>query len=112
MRVGLKILLIGSGPEPVNKYQKKPVVVEAMQYHYPAPRELLEWMGDAAGAEHHNSPIDAPLSSSLDIYRLIDGIDRPARVVACDGDWIIKGGDGLFDRVSPEVFNAFYEEVN
>jgi hypothetical protein len=96
----------------VNKYQKKPVVVEAMQYIYPAPRGLWEWMGDAAGAEHRNKDQGGALSSSLDIYRLIDGVDRPAKVIAYGGDWIIKSDDGLFDRVSPEVFNAFYEEVN
>jgi hypothetical protein len=95
----------------VNKYQKKPVVVEAMQYHYPAPKELLEWMGDAAGAEHCNTCASAPPLNMLDIYRLIDGVDRPAKVIAYGGDWIIKSDDGLFDRVSPEVFNAFYEEV-
>lgn len=87
------------------------MVVEAMQYTYPASPKLLEWMGEAAGAEHQNTCSNAPPLNMLDIYRLVDGVDRPAKVIAYGGDWIIKGGDGSFDRVSPEVFEAFYEEV-
>lgn len=96
----------------VNKYQKKPVVVEAMRYCYPASPQLLEWMGDAAAAEHCNKDQSGNLSSSLDIYRLVDGVDKPSKVIACGGDWIIKGDDGLFDRVSPSVFETFYEQLS
>jgi hypothetical protein len=82
-----------------------------MQYHYPASPELLKWMGEAAGAEHHNSPIDAPPSSSLDIYGPSDGTDKPMRQQASSGDWIVKAEDGSFDVVSPQAFLIGYEQL-
>jgi hypothetical protein len=83
-----------------------------MQYIYPASIELLEWMGDAAGAEHRNHPPNSPVLGTLDIYVPVDETERPVKLIADDKDWIIKDSSGLFGRISPEVFAATYEEIS
>jgi hypothetical protein len=96
------------GNEP-KQFRKKPVVIEAMQYTYPASAELLAWLMGAAGLEsklRHQSA-----KGELVIDTLEDGSKGQARHVATEGDWIIKGVQGEFYPCKPDIFAATYEEA-
>ena len=91
------------------KYRKKPVVIEAMQYQYPASAELIAWLNGAAGTE---SKLRHPSAKGeLVVKTLEDGTNGQARHVATEGDWIIKGVQGEFYPCKPDIFAATYERV-
>jgi len=83
------------------KYQKKPVVIEAMQF---APvgssgidaGKVEKWCG---------GKIVVDGGYFLDILTL-EGTMR-----ASAGDWIIKGVQGEFYPCKPDIFAATYEKV-
>lgn len=91
------------------KYRKKPVVIEAMLYTYPASPELLNWMGEHAGTERkYRHPYAV---GELEVRTLEDGVDGRAKHVATDGDYIIKGVLGEFYACKPGIFHATYEPI-
>jgi hypothetical protein len=93
----------------MKQYRKKPVVIEACQYKYPASKELREWLGPSAGqemAERHPGG-----KCELEILTLEDGHDHRAKHVATDGDWIIRGVIGEFYACKPDIFAATYDPV-
>ena len=82
------------------KYQKKPVVINAVQYISTNIEELKILFDE--------TPI---------VARPIIGYDRitiytlEGKMTARYGDWIIKGIEGEFYPCKPSVFAATYEEV-
>lgn len=83
------------------KFQKKPVVVEAMQFHGQGvgdATELLSWMGNAGEWDNE--------TSQLEIHTL-EGI-----MTASEGDWIIKGVNGEFYPCKPDIFEKTYSVVS
>tara|TARA_R110000868_G_scaffold118_2_gene1200 strand:- start:1237 stop:1530 length:294 start_codon:yes stop_codon:yes gene_type:complete len=90
------------------KFRKKPVVIDAMQFVYPQT-ELMEWfcpaMKNVRKARHPGAKAEA------DIVTLEDGSDGRAKHVATEGDWIIKGVQGEFYAIKPDIFEATYEPV-
>ncbi|QGH72779.1 MAG: PGDYG protein [Podoviridae sp. ctLUJ1] len=83
------------------KFQKKPVVVEAMQFHGQGDEnatELLSWMGNAGEWDNE--------TSQLEIHTL-EGI-----MTASEGDWIIKGVNGEFYPCKPDIFEKTYGAVD
>ena len=93
----------------MKQYRKKPVVIEACQYKYPASRELREWLGPAAGDESMARHPHA--KGEMRIHTLEDGRNGDAKHVATHGDWIIKGVQGEFYACKPSIFEATYEEA-
>ena len=91
------------------KFVKKPVVIEAMQFKYPPTKEFLAWCGDnirnLRKARHPHA------LAELDIVTLEDGSDGRAKHVATEGDWIIKGVQGEFYACKPDIFHQTYEKV-
>ena len=85
-------------------YKKKPIPVEVVQFKNTPESitELKEWMGDSFG-KHRNT--------ELSIKTLEDGIDMVVRHIATENDYIIKGIQGEFWAVKPEIFEATYEEI-
>jgi hypothetical protein len=82
------------------KFRKKPVVVEARQWHATDEQreEFLIWF-----REH-----------DLDFrtYGPTIHIDTPDGTACAQlGDWVICGADGEFSRCSPADFAAAYEPV-
>jgi hypothetical protein len=83
----------------VQKFQKKPVVIEAMQYS--GMRELQDavkvfnWL-DEHGIKHRH-----------DKGLVIETLEGDMR--ADPGDWIIKGIKGEFYPCKPDIFEATYE---
>lgn len=97
------------------KFRKKPVVIEAFQYH--ASESFANWPEWAKSELKHGTGFleegyardskPRHIRSMLD-YLLIETLEGTMR--ADDGDWIIKGVKGEFYPCKPDIFNATYEE--
>jgi hypothetical protein len=75
------------------KYRKKPVVIDAEKVTSDNQEELAYWCNG--------------LPSSI-------GIEIPTlegTMLACEGDYIIKGVKGEFYPCKPDIFEATYDEV-
>jgi hypothetical protein len=90
------------------KFRKKPVVIEAMKYEYPASDAIKSWIGSSAGKERMQRRPGA--KGELEIITLEDGLDGRAKHVATHGDWIIKGVQGEFYPCKPDIFIETYEQ--
>jgi len=90
------------------RYRKKPVEIEAVQWNGPgggAVDELLAWGApvEPGGPE----PDDAWAAPSWPLF--IPTLEGRMR---CDmGDWIIRGVKGEFYPCKPDIFQASYEPV-
>lgn len=87
------------------RYRKKPVEIEAMQFDgsLESGNEIATWaIGDKlrfTENKHHGLPHT--------LY-----INTPEGVMtASEGDWIIKGVAGEFYPCKPDIFAATYEKV-
>jgi hypothetical protein len=79
----------------MSKYRKKPVVIEAEQFHIGAER----WPDGILGRELHRNdhhPHVKTLRGSLPIS---------------DGDWIVTNARGEKSPCEPDVFEATYDLV-
>ena len=90
----------------MNKYRKKPVVIEAMRFEYPPTEALKFWCPAMANVRKNRHP---GALGEADITTLEDGKDGRAKHVATEGDWIIKGVAGEFYPCKPDIFAATYE---
>jgi hypothetical protein len=82
----------------MEKYRKKPVVIEAVQFTGQNGAEIEAWSGGMAARP---AP-DAPL---LEI-RTLEGL-----MTAFPTDWIVRGVKGEFYPCKPDIFAATYEAV-
>jgi hypothetical protein len=83
-----------SDRETTRRWRKKPVEVEAVQWHKP---------GDHPAVTCWHSSQGAP-----EMYR-IQTLEGPMSV--SPGDWIIRGVAGEFYSIKPSIFEATYEPV-
>ena len=81
----------------IKKYRKKPIVIEAMQWHGDNFQELEEF-----GSERH-------IISNPDGTLTIGTLE--GNHLAQKGDWIIKGIKGEVYPCKNDVFEMTYEEV-
>ncbi len=81
----------------MDKYRKKPVVIEAEQYDGENYQYLIDWIGDDA--------VYLDQAGNLSI-RTLEG-----RLHVTQDDWIIKGVKGEFYPCKPDIFAATYELV-
>jgi len=81
------------------KYRKKPIVIDAIQWHG-NKSDLLRF-----SCELGHLPMYVDFNKDLIIHTL-EG-DMKANV----GDWIIKGVNGEFYPCKPDIFEKTYEEV-
>lgn len=84
----------------MNKFRKKPVAVEAMQYTVESCLRIHKWMG----LEHEDT------NAHCD-----EGILIPTpegEMNARPGDWVIRGIKGEFYPCKPDIFEATYEPVH
>lgn len=83
------------------KYRKKPVVIEAMQWDgtIESAVEIRKW-------SHHQVSVDPNEPLKLLIPTL------EGQMTASSGDYIIRGVQGEFYPVKPDIFEATYEVVN
>lgn len=95
----------------MRKYRKKPVVVEAVKFEYTDEgiAKLKEFCGDKLGsivkARHPNAKAEAKIQT------LEDGTNLRVVHIATEGDYIIKGIQGEYYAVKPDIFEATYEKV-
>ena len=86
----------------MKKYQKKPVVIEAIQFIDNAERltEISDFVGEGLSIDYSQ-----PDNPTLKIQTL-EGV-----MTASVGDFIIKGVKGEFYPCKPDIFEQTYEEV-
>ena len=95
----------------MTKYRKKPVVIEAVRFEYTLSglKDLRLFVGDSLGIITKARRIGA--RAEAEIITLEDGIKSQVAHVATEGDWIIKGIQGEFYPVKPDIFEETYELV-
>lgn len=81
------------------KFRKKPVEIEAMQYDGKDWRSIAHWMAV------HGAPMGRTASGLLRIHTL------EGEMTASSGDWIIKGIAGEFYPCKSDIFEATYDAV-
>jgi len=86
------------------KFRKNPVVIEAVHFVPGCEKELDALFGDFAG---HSPILAADMIQKRRIY--IDTIE--GKVLASDGDWIIKGVKGEFYPCRADIFHATYDHA-
>ncbi|CCB64440.1 hypothetical protein [Hyphomicrobium sp. MC1] len=89
------------------KYRKKPVVIEAWQFTFPAPvGSLPSWL--AAAMENQRAWLGqrGDNNQTCMIIRTLEGDHR-----ADLNDWIIRGVKGELYPCKPDIFEATYEPV-
>jgi hypothetical protein len=86
----------------MNKFRKRPVVIEAIQFTGTNFFECSHFMdGDKY--------LDVPELKATD-YPVIHTLE--GTMTATPGDWIIKGIRGEFYPCKPDIFAATYEKVD
>lgn len=117
--------------EPVmyvpGRFRKEPVEVEAMRYRPPSMFDensagnagaLAEWVDDGTGRVLRPTEFwgnaGHPQCWALYITTLEDGQEDGAQVqhIASPGDWIVKGVQGEFYPVRPDIFAVTYRRVD
>ena len=86
----------------MEKYRKKPVVIEAVKWTGANVETICAFMCEE-DCRFENG--------ELIIHTLEDGKNGQAKHVADPGDWIIKGVHGEFYPCKPEIFEKTYEKV-
>lgn len=94
----------------IKRYQKKPVVIEAIVYTGHNGHELRQWSNGAVIQSPVCEPTeDNPTGAYLQIKTLEDFKDTYH--VASVGDYIIKGVKGEFYACKPDIFHMTYEDA-
>ena len=84
----------------VGRFRKRPVVIEAMHYTVESCKAIHDWLG----YEHADHALDCHMGIFIDT---LEGEMR-----ASVGDWIVKGVQGEFYAVKPDIFEQTYEAVD
>ena len=90
----------------MNKYRKKPVVIEAIQFKGNNERDIRVWSNNVVGISPFLEPTERnPTGICLQIATL-EGV-----MTASIGDWIIRGVAGEFYPCKTDIFAQTYEEI-
>jgi hypothetical protein len=96
----------------IKKYKKRPVVIEAVVFEYTSECLLFlkNWLGDEMGTSGKARHPDA--LGWVQIRTLEDGQDSyQVKHIASEGDYIIRGVQGEFYAVKPDIFEETYQQV-
>ncbi len=97
------------------KYQKKPIVIEAMKLDWSTWNEVCDFIGDKFKSGFHGCYLDdngSPLPDEKTSNAM--GLIIPTLkgdLLARQGDYIIKGIKGEFYPCKPDIFEQTYELV-
>lgn len=100
----------------MSKFRKKPVVVEASEWHVNGDHPLDGPDGEGEVVRyycHPNVPGDRlceQCGKPHDVHGWIDTLEQGHRV--CPGDWIITGVKGERYPCKPDIFKATYEPAD
>ena len=90
----------------INKYKKKPIVIEAIQINEQSENEIRIW----SERKVYASPVLEPSEDNpKGVYWQIDTLE--GTMTAIPNDWIIKGINGEFYPCKPDIFEKTYEQV-
>ena len=92
----------------MNKYRKKPIVIDAMQVSRKYFDLLLDFMGKENGEEGNGYGSGEFPEDTC--YMEIDTLE--GTMTANEGDYIIKGVKGEFYPCKEDIFNLTYEKVD
>lgn len=95
----------------IHKYRRKPVVLEAMKFEYTERGiyELQMFCGESLGTF---SKVRSPNAlGEAELGTLEDGVNLTVKHIATEGDYIVRGVDGEFWAVKPDIFEQTYEQV-
>lgn len=105
----------GWGLEPVTpqRYCKRPVVVEAVQWDGTSEQadEIIAWVtrhGGTIAAPH----LEGGLSLIVEVVHMAGWELEVLGAIARSGDWIIRDERGKFSPMLDDAFRATYEEVS
>ena len=87
----------------IQKFRKKPVVVEAIKWDGSNPHEIDKFV---LGEKKKLKGISEGIFITKIIIPTLEG-----DMTAQKGDWIIKGVKGEFYPCKPDIFEATYEEI-
>lgn len=85
----------------INKYKKKPVIIEAVQFTRSNFDEIVKFTEGKA----KNLTIERTLNGNC--YCTISTLEGPMKV--SEHDYIIKGVQGEFYSCKPDIFEKTYE---
>ncbi len=93
------------------KFRKKPVVIEAIRFDGSiiSVNEIIGW-AHAGLLPENNSIIYVAGQHRKDFSLHIRTLE--GTMLACPGDWIIKGVNGEFYPCKPDIFEKTYERVS
>lgn len=93
----------------VQKYRKKPVVVEAIQWNGLNLEEIKNFVGESLDYDIIDSAysVDVLPPAVMMFIKTLEGAMQVSK-----GDYIIKGVNGEFYPCKPDVFEKTYELVD
>lgn len=95
----------------VQKYRKKSVVIEAVQWVSSNIAEVEEFVGNKLNMEL-STDAAYQVGMAPPCYDLIIPTLEGDNLRVCYGDYIIKGVNGEFYPCKPDIFEKTYEKVD
>lgn len=92
----------------IKKYQKKPVVIEAIQFTGLNPDEIKEFVGNTCKIDYYDAAYEAgagTVKADITIHTLEGDMKVNPK------DYVIKGVHGEFYPCKPDIFNETYVEI-
>jgi hypothetical protein len=93
----------------IQKFRKKPVVIEAVQLTHTNVDEVNQFIGHVCD-RHFILGTEANLE--YERYNGLYIITMEGKMLASIGDWIIKGVKGEFYPCKPDIFEQTYEKAD
>lgn len=95
----------------VQRFRKKPVEIEAIQWGGSAESAtpIINWLLENGGTARYYAPGEWDNGETLGSYLVIDTLE--GRMLAGAADWIIRGVANEFYPCKPDIFAATYEAV-
>ena len=92
------------------KYRKKPVTIEAMQWDGTAESAtpIINWILSHDGSATYWAPGEWDSAAPQAAYLVIMTLE--GQILASPGDYIIKGVQGEFYPCKPDIFAETYDE--
>lgn len=95
------------------RYKKKPVVIEAMRWDgsESGAIPIVQWIGGQT-SRWDDTPknLPGPGRGITTIHSRIEVDTLEGTMYATPGDWIVRGVQGEFYPVKPDIFEATYEK--
>jgi hypothetical protein len=86
------------------RYRKKPVVIEAIQFvGNDSATEILKWTG--------TPPVRANIDPGTGVAESLEIATLEGEMTCSPGDFVIRGVQGEFYPCKPDIFAATYEPV-